>query len=119
MGTVGTTIIGRVDENDAQFLAKSLQGLVKADDLMALEPYEMIARIGSDIVRLKTLPLPDPPDGAGGEEIIDESRRRYYRPVNEVREMIARRRSEAVEPFAPLVPPGVVFSESDLRFDEW
>lgn len=117
LGTVGTTIIGRVDESDSHVLARTLQGLVKADDLMTLSPYEMVARIGADVARIRTLDLPEALHD--GREIVAESRRRYCRRAAEVRHSIAQRHTRLAEPFAPLDPGGVEFTKKDLHFDEW
>ena len=97
LSTVGCTIIGRLDKDDSHYFANSLQGLVEPEEIMALGCFEMIARIGTGIVRFRTLPPPSPPDGSNGEEIVEESRRRYCRPAVEVRQMIARRSNEASE----------------------
>jgi len=119
LSTVGCTIIGRLDKNDSHFFANALQGKVEPEEIMALEPYEMIARIGSEIVRIKTVDLPKLPDGCDGKEIVEESRRRYCRRAAEVRQMIARRSTRLIEPFAALDSGKAGFSAENLRFDEW
>lgn len=115
--SMGSTIIGRVDKSDSHFFANTLQGKVQPEELMALECHEMIARIGSEIVRIKTQKLPAA-EGFG-RDIIEESRQRYYRRAAEVRQTIARRHSRLTESFAPLDPERASFSEHELDFDEW
>ena len=41
-----------------------MQDLVDPKDIMKLEKYEMIARIGKEVVRMETRP---PPEAEGGE----------------------------------------------------
>ena len=56
LSNMGSTIIFNVDSRDAKYLTKDLRGLVKVDDITSLEPYNAIARIGTDIVRIETRP---------------------------------------------------------------
>jgi len=121
LSTVGCTIIGHLDRNDGHFFANALQGKVEPEEIMALKPYEMIARIGSEIVRLKTVDLPKPPDGCDGTDIVEESRRRYCRPTAEVRQWIRNRSATRQEPFAATDPGFATnsFSEEALRYEEF
>ena len=91
LGGVGSTIIFKVDANDARYLTKDLMEKAAAEDLIALETYEAIARIGTEVVRIKTLPPREEPAKHLGERVIEESQRRYCRPVAEVRKAIRRR----------------------------
>jgi hypothetical protein len=103
LSSVGSTIIFNVDTRDAQYLLKDLRGLVSIDDLTSLKVYHAIARIGTDIVRLETrppLPIPTP---NFRDRIIEESRRKYYKPVHEVQKWIRRRRDRWGQPFTSLV----------------
>jgi hypothetical protein len=79
--TAGTTLIGRVDQADAAILAKNLQGKISAEDLTQLPPFEMVARIGTEIARFK-LPKPtEIPAETQAEAIATitgQSRREYY-----------------------------------------
>lgn len=88
---VGSTIIFRVDNQDARYLVKDLLGLVKAEDLITLELGQAILRCGRDIVRLNTLPPRPIPTENLRERIIAESRRRYYQPAAEVIKAIRQR----------------------------
>jgi len=101
ISSVGSTIIMNVDGRDAQHLSKDLQGLVSSNDLITLEKGEAIARIDTDIVRVK---LPDPlqiPERHSRDAIIKSSLEHYYRPVHVVRELIRRRDRRWDLPFSP------------------
>ena len=104
LSNMGSTIIFNVDSRDAKYLTKDLRGLVKVDDITSLEPYNAIARIGTDIVGIKTLdPLPIPNPNFR-DRIIEESRRRYYKPVHEVQKWIRNRNERWDQSFTTLVP---------------
>jgi hypothetical protein len=88
---VGSTILFNVDGEDARHLQKDLRGMVEADDLIRLKKFEAIARIDTEVVRIKTLgPLKVSADNCH-EQIIADSHRLYYRPVSEVRWMLEHR----------------------------
>lgn len=76
---------------DAGQLIKDLQGKVKVDDIISLDCYEAIARIGTDIVKIRTFPPMKMPEENFKDRIIESSRRRHYKPAHEVREAIRRR----------------------------
>ena len=101
--TVGSTIIFSADNRDAGYLVKDLQKKVTIEDLISLERWESISRIGTDIVRFKTRPPVSVPRKHFKDRIIEESRRKYYRPANKVRKWIQRRRERWYEPFSSLV----------------
>jgi hypothetical protein len=88
--SVGSTVIFNLDSRDAQYLAKDLRKLVDADDIVALDAYQAIARIGTDIVRIRTRPPLEVPRHHFRTRIIEESHKKYYRPAHEVRKWIAR-----------------------------
>ena len=91
LSSVGSTVIFNVDTKDAHHLRSGLQGLVEVDDLITLEVGQAIARIGTHITRVRTQPpLEIPPDNAR-EQIIQRSRERYYRPVEQVRSEVRHR----------------------------
>jgi hypothetical protein len=102
--SVGSTIIFNVDSRDAHYLTKDLRGLVEVDDLISLKLYSAIARIGTDIVRLETRPPLSIPNPNFRDRIIKESRKNYYKPVQEVQKWIRRRGDRWRQPFTPLVP---------------
>jgi len=90
---VGSTIIFKVDRKDAQHLKKDLQGKVDLDDLSTLEVGQAIARIGNDIVRVRTRRPLDIPEHHCRDRIITRSRELYYKPIDEVRCAIRNRRN--------------------------
>ena len=93
-----STIVFNVDTKDAQYLKKDLQGLVEVDDLAALEFAEAIARIGTQVVRIKTYPPLDVAADHCRDLIIAQSRARYYKPVRDVRRAVRARRERWREP---------------------
>lgn len=102
---VDTTIIFRVDSDDAHQLAKSLQQSVAPEELMALQNHQAIARIGDRIVRFRTNRPPEIPEHHYRQEIIDESRARYCRPVEEVRRQVRDRQLRWQEPLTGRLQP--------------
>lgn len=76
LSTAGSTIIGRVDRNDAQFLAKDLQGKIDAREISMLPPYQMAGRIGTEVTRFWTTPPPEQTN-IDPNEIIRRSREQY------------------------------------------
>jgi len=102
LSSVGTTIIMNVDTKDGRHLTKDLQGLVKYEDLITLEKGEAIARIGTDIVRLKTLGPLVTPQKHFRETIINRSHAIYYRPVHAIRTRLRDRGRRWDKPFEPL-----------------
>jgi hypothetical protein len=122
--SVGTTIIRNVDANDAGFLCKDLRGRVKVDDITALDKTTAIARIGTEVVRFKTLPPRNPTGPSQREAIIAHSRKHYYRPAAEVEKTIRNRQRRWDVPFAPLAQPqegtsNVAPDVEELRYDEF
>ena len=122
LSSVGSCIIFNVDKTDAGYLAKDLRGMVKADDLISLEVGEAIARIGTDVVRIKTRsPLIAPADNFRSR-IIDESRKKYYKPANEIKKWIGRRNERWSSSFSPLVTPPANSSKGNIEeftYDEF
>lgn len=88
---MGSTIIFNVDTKDAQHLRKDLRGLVDLEDLITLEVGQVIARIGTCVVRLAAhRPLAIPEENCR-DLIIARSRAKYCRPTAEVREAVETR----------------------------
>lgn len=120
--SVGSTIIFNVDSRDAHYLAKDLKKLVDVDGIISLDVYEAIARIGTDIVRLKTLPPLEVPANHFRSRIIEESRKRYYKPAHEIKKWIRHRGKRWGSPYTPLtsVPNEKTGSEIDaFVYDEF
>ena len=101
LSSVGTTIMFHVDSKDAQHLKKDLQGRVEVDDLTTLEVGQAITRIGNEIARIRTLQCFPPTEGDDRDMIIQQSRHRYYRSVDDVRQLVHRRRERWYGPFSP------------------
>ena len=89
--TVGTSILFSVDGKDARYLVKDLLGLVGPDDLVNLAVGQAVARIGTEVVRIKTPYRGDLPEQNCRDEIVSRSERLYYRPAPEIREAIQKR----------------------------
>ncbi len=83
--SAGTTISFNAITPDAERLTKQMRGLVETEDLIQLEPRQAIARIQNHVVRFRTDDRPDWPETHNREEIIRQSRSRYYRRAREVR----------------------------------
>ena len=120
LSAAGTTILGKVDKRDSQFFAKDMQDLVDPKEIMKLEKYEMIARIGKEVVRMVTRP---PPEVEGGDvgSILENTHRNYCLPVDTVRKGLARRSERWNSPFRDLSADemGWSFSEEDLAYEEF
>lgn len=95
LSSVGWTVIFNVDSRDASFLRKDLRGLVDVDDILALKKGEAIARIDTDVVRIKTPEPLAPLERNNRDRIIAQSHALYCRPAEEVREAIHRRDAAA------------------------
>jgi len=122
LSTVGSSIIFKVDKRDADYMAKDLQGKAKAEDIVSLGVGEAFARIGTDIVKIKTRPPLEIPDTHFRDRIIEDSRRNYCKPAHEVRKWIRHASNRWLEPYAPLNPATSESSESeneDFGYDEF
>jgi len=91
LGVVGTTIAFNVAASDAPRIAKFLGGQVSAEDLTTLPHREAIARIGNEVVRIKTPSLTEVTDRLPGDRAKERSYQRYYKPAADVKESIRRR----------------------------
>ncbi len=122
LSTVGSTVVQNVNKTDADFLSKDLRGLVKPTDILELHEFEAIVRIGLDIVKIKTrepLKLLKP---HFREKIIEESRRKYYKPVDEIkREKRDRYKRLGVidTPLSPAPPPKSNGTIEEFEYDEF
>ena len=105
ISSVGSTIIFNLDSKDAGYIIKDLQKKVKVEDIVALRKYEAIARIGTEIVRFKTRPPASVPVKHYKNQIIDESRNRYYLPRHMVKSYVQQRGNRWREPYMPLTIP--------------
>lgn len=120
LSTTGTTILGKVDKRDSQFFAKDMQDLVDPKEIMKLKKYEMIARIGTEVVRIVTRPPPETESGNWGF-IIENTHRNFCMPTSTVRQSLARRSERWNSPFRDLSADemGWSFKEEDLAYEEF
>ena len=84
LSTIGSTILFNCNTNDAKYYTKDLQDKVSIKDLISLKKGEAIARIGVDIGKINTLP-PKVPKTNYKKEIIERSREKYCKPVQEIK----------------------------------
>jgi len=123
LASVGSTIVFNVDTKDAEHLRKDLQKLANTDHIITLKRGEAIARVETDIVRIKTPKPREIPSENSRERIIEESRRRYYKPPDEVRELIRQRSRVRHAPsrgFDPVVvAPAAKNVSEELSYDEF
>jgi len=104
LGTVGTTVVFKVDSGDAAHLGKGFIKKVEVKDFVELEQGDAIVRCGTEIVKIKTLGPKDIPEKNFKDQIIAESRRKYYMPASQVRKIIEQRSKRGNKPHEPLVP---------------
>lgn len=100
LSTIGSTIIFNVNTKDANYLIRDLQNKVSVKDIVSLKTGEAIARIGTDIVRIKTSPPMEIPAVNYRDQIIERSRRLYYKPVQEVRSWLNKQGSMGTPAYA-------------------
>jgi hypothetical protein len=100
LSSVGSTIIFEVNSNDAAYLRRNLQDKVDVKDLTTLGCGDVIARIDKHVVRLRTF-APDAVETADRSvQIIEHSRSRYCKPVEEIRKQTRRRQERWQEPLS-------------------
>jgi len=80
-----------VDGKDASYLTKDLRGLVNHEDLISLKVGEAIARIGTEIVKVKLNGPLEIPEHHHRDEIIQRSLERYYKPSHVIRKYLQSR----------------------------
>lgn len=115
---VGSTIIFNVDAKDAQYLRKDLLGKVEIDDLISLRLGQAIARIDTEIVRVRTHRPLDIPTDSCRDQILAASKSRFYRPAHEVRQII-RRRKDRWHETPPPMKPDIPDEKEELVYDEF
>jgi hypothetical protein len=99
---VGSTIIFNVHQEDARHLVRGFRGRVKPEDFIGLGVGEAIVRVGADVVRIRTDDPSVNPETHQKDRIIAESRRRYYKPANEIRRAIADRNCRWAASISPM-----------------
>ena len=122
LASTGTTIVFNVDTKDASYLLKDFQEKVQIKDFQNLGVGEALVRIASKITKIKTPGPTKAPQPNYKQQIIDNSRRLYYRPVEDVRKMIAKRMDRASHPFTPLTdndPKEITNKAKKRTYDEF
>ena len=94
LGSVGTTIVFNVDVKDADHLSKDFRKKADVKDFVELEQGDAIVRCGTEIVKIKTLGPLDIPEKNFKDQIIAESRKKYYMPASQVRKIIEQRSND-------------------------
>jgi hypothetical protein len=121
--TTGSTIIFNVDLDDARYLAKTLRDKIKPEDSAAFQVGEAVARIETEIVRIKTPKPSELPKVNFSQRIIDESHRRYCKPAMEVRDALNARygrvRGRSAIPVGTPVTAGDLAESDDFRYEEF
>ena len=102
LSSVGSTIIMNVDGKDARYLTKDLMGIVSHEDLISLNVGEAIARIGTEIVKVKLNGPLEIPEHNHKAKIIQQSIKRYYKPSHVIRKIIQGRDNRWDHPFETL-----------------
>ncbi|MHC4291959.1 MAG: type IV secretory system conjugative DNA transfer family protein, partial [Planctomycetota bacterium] len=102
LSTVGTSIIFNVNKRDAAYLVRDLQNKVNAEDLVALNSYEAFARLGTDIVKIKTCNPLIISNNNFRDQIIQHSHEKYCKPASEIRRFIQSRAARAGRVTVPL-----------------
>lgn len=98
LSTVGTSIIGRLDKKDSQHFTKDMQDLVTAKDILSLEPFNMFARIGTQVIKIQTYECKQTQGEDSANRIIQQSFQRYYRKAAEIRQEQQKAGTAAVTP---------------------
>ena len=104
LGTVGTTVVFKVDSGDAAYLSKGFKKKVEVKDFIELEQGDAIVRCGTEIVKIKTLGPLEIPANNFKDRIIAESRKKYCMQAHQVHKIIEQRSQWANKPHEPLVP---------------
>jgi len=95
------SIFFNVNARDAAYLLKDLQGRVGVEDIIKLPKFRAIARIGTEIVRFDTRKPRAELEPNFRQQIIANSRQRYYRPAQKVRQAIRNRRTRWGQRYSP------------------
>ena len=123
ISTVGSAIIFSVDNRDANYLAKDLQGKVASEELVALKKYEAVARIDTEVVKFMSRKPQPVPKINHRDQIVEQSRRRYCSHASEIRDWVRRRNDRWCKPFSPLTswggPDNTCSINDELTYDEF
>jgi len=81
---VGTTIAFRVGSERVEQVTRFLGGEVEKDELLKLERQYAVARLESEVFRIKTPDLPSPKDTTTAARVKRHSQERYAMPAEEI-----------------------------------
>jgi hypothetical protein len=115
--TSGSTIIFNVDLNDARYLTKDLQDLVKPENLATFKIGEAIARIGTDIVRINTFEPLVIKNSKNREAILKHSHDMYCKSTEDVKTIINPMHQHNIRHSLHIIDKD--FSEGDFNYEEF
>ena len=118
LSSVGASIIFGVDARDAQYLLKDLRGEITREDLTNLDIGEAIARIGNEIVKIKTVQAHSNLNKKTMEKIITHSHQKYYKPVKQIQELL-REKQRRIEPVISTMNTILKKSQSEGEIEEF
>ena len=101
---------------------KDFQEQAQLPDFLRLDVGDAIVRIANKITKIRTPGPVEAPKCSFEEQIINNSRRLYCRPAEDVRKMIAKRMERAAHPFTPMaeIDPEQIKNKAKKRvFDEF
>lgn len=121
LANVGSTVIFNVDIADARRLCNGLRDKVTPTDIIGMKRYEAIARIDTEIVRIKTRQVVVPERAGNRQRIIELSHSRYYERAPAVLESINRRNRRWDQSFTPLTTAAGRVKEpaTEYTYDEY
>lgn len=85
LSSAGTSVLFNIDIQDATHLSKDLAGKAGFEDIIELKTGEAIVKLGTDVLILKPPPPAEIPDNNFRSDIVDYSRQRFYKPINQVK----------------------------------
>jgi hypothetical protein len=121
LSTIDTSIIFNVNKRDAAYLVKDFRNKVNAEDLIALNSYEAFARLGTDIVKIKTCDPLIISKNNFRDQIIKHSHEKYCKPASEIRRLIQQRDNMVGSATVPLQSTSAYtnYSEEEFVYDEF
>ena len=84
------------------------------------EPYQMIARIGTEIVRFKSSPPPEPASDGDKDQLIQQSRQTYCTHADDIHKWLsARHGTTRANQSAKRAPQKKAHTGKDFEYDEF
>ena len=107
LSTTGSAIVGRLDKKDSQHFTKDMQDLVTVKEIQSLEPFNMISRIGTQIVRFQTYECKKTQSEDMAQRIITQSYKNYYRKAQDIRNEQGQYKNPSTQPvdYLQSIPP--------------